>query len=383
MGLLRIDVPWRSGAWVLCSALGLCACGGGSDAQVGTPGGGGSTGGNTGGAATGGAATGGGSAVPDGSAAGTGGNGGTAGMGGAAGGGATGGGAGSGGGATADASGRGGSSPGTEGGASCPSLTSLTLAVHQVLQVTWPNTLGTNGGTGVAHIWNRTKLAVNGTSVSGDETTGCGTALPALTLGGVGAIFTGQGMVQVDVPDAVWDQPTMPKFHTQGTLAGFNIGSVVHIDPTVALVGLTMPDPMAAWPASYTGITAKVDADGDGKDGFTAVPRMGTGFVNPPIGIGQQDTADKLYLVSRNVIGLDGTVTACETISGTAHVTFFDNHVVGCHTTGGTDCTTTANGQTSFVDSNRTIYTVTSATFTAKRVPDTATCADVRAALPL
>ena len=39
--------------------------------------------------------------------------------------------------------------------------------------------------------------------------------------------------------------------------------------------------------------------------------------------------------------------------------------------------------QISFVDTNRTIYTVASATAQTKVVADTASCADVRAALPM
>jgi len=40
------------------------------------------------------------------------------------------------------------------------------------------------------------------------------------------------------------------------------------------------------------------------------------------------------------------------------------------------------NSQTGFVDKSRTIYKPGAATFTAKKVADNATCADVRAALP-
>ena len=58
----------------------------------------------------------------------------------------------------------------------------------------------------------------------------------------------------------------------------------------------------------------------------------------------------------------------------------FDNHVVGCLVEGGGPCTAT---QTEFVDANRVIYTVESATYEMTAVPSGATCADVRAALPL
>jgi hypothetical protein len=287
--------------------------------------------------------------------------------------------------------GSGGSVTNPDGGGtgSCPTLTSLTLAVHEVLQVTWPQTQAANSGMGTAHIWNRTRFTVNGNNVTSDDTIGCGASLPGFSLMAIAGIVTGVNMVEVDIPNTVWDQPSMPKFHTEGTLQGFNVGSHVQTSPTIALVGATMANPTGPWPASYLDPSiVKVDADGDGKPGFTAVPRMGGGFGAPPTGIFQPG-ADHLYLVSRNIIALDGTITACDTISGTANVTAFDNHVVGCRTTasGNPDCTVGTNGQadnsqTGFLDMGRTLYTVTSSTFTAKKVPDTATCADVRAAVP-
>ena len=74
------------------------------------------------------------------------------------------------------------------------------------------------------------------------------------------------------------------------------------------------------------------------------------------------------------------TRSACDTASGTATFTHFDNHVVGCHVSGGQNCGAT---DTALVDLNRTAYQVTSATIQSKIVADAATCADVRAALPM
>ena len=47
---------------------------------------------------------------------------------------------------------------------------------------------------------------------------------------------------------------------------------------------------------------------------------------------------------------------------------------------GGAACTA---AQTDFVDQSRTDYKVMSGTFTSKQLADSATCADVRAALPM
>jgi hypothetical protein len=365
------------GALVVGAALALSACSSPSNSE--TPGGGGS-GGSPATAGTGGGGAGGGStAAPMGGAPGTGGSGG-----GSAGGGGTGGAPGST--QRPDAGGRGpdtGGSPGDAGAApgACPAQTSLTLAVHIVMNATWPSSLSNAGGTDKIHVWNLTKVGVNGNELSGNETRSCGTVLPPFSLSGAARLVTGGEKVHVEIPFSVWEAPTIPRLSTRGRLGGFNPGSALTIDGTVALIGLTMADPMAPWPEAYTGIQA-VDADGDGKPGFTAVPKAGGGFVQPPTGIDllrRPPPADQVYIASRTIIGLDGMLTSCTEASGTARVPFFDSHVVGCHVKDGGECNAE---QTDFVDQSRTVYRVTGATFTAKQMPENATCADVRAALP-
>jgi hypothetical protein len=82
----------------------------------------------------------------------------------------------------------------------------------------------------------------------------------------------------------------------------------------------------------------------------------------------------------RNTMLIMSTRSACDTASGTAMFSHFDNHVVGCHVSGGQNCGAT---DTALVDLNRTAYQVTSATIQSKIVADTATCAEVRATLPI
>lgn len=286
------------------------------------------------------------------------------------------------GGAPAGSGGAGGTGTGI-GGASgeCSARTAFTLAVHITLDVTWPATSATSAGTGKVHIWNRSKFTANGTALAG-ETSSCGTVLPEFGLNFAGQLVTGGSKVSVEVPHSVWDAPSIPKFPNSGNISGWTPGSMIKIMPTIALVGLTMPDSMAAWPMSYTGIMP-VDADGDGAVGFTAVPKQGNGYVAPPTGLGlfgSAPSADKVYLASRTVVGLNGKLDSCTTQSGTAEVTFFDSHVVGCHVKGAAECTA---AQTDFVDQSRTNYKVQSGTFLSKQIADGSSCADVRAALPM
>ena len=205
--------------------------------------------------------------------------------------------------------------------------------------------------------------------------------MPDFALNFAGQTVTGGKKVLVEIPHDVWEAPSIPRLHSQGKIGGWNPGSPFSIDNTVALMGLTMPDPAAAWPKSYTAIMT-VDADGDGHPGFTAVPRKGGDYVQPPTGLGflgSAPTADKLYLSSRTVVSLKGTLGSCTDVAGPATITFFDSHVVGCHTNRGAECTA---GQVDFVDQARTMYQITGATFVAKKIPDTASCADARAAVP-
>jgi hypothetical protein len=80
------------------------------------------------------------------------------------------------------------------------------------------------------------------------------------------------------------------------------------------------------------------------------------------------------------MIQLAGTRDSCTSAKGSADVTKVDSHVVGCRIKGGGNCDAT---QTNFIDSNQPKFTVKSATYEMKQVPKDATCADVRAALPM
>jgi len=370
--------------------------GGTGGASGGTGGATGGSGGSTGGATSGtGGATGGAGGTTGGTGGATGGTGGatggtggtTGGTGGATGGaaGATGGAAGSGG-STGGAAGSGGT---TDGGAGtggmdaggCQQYASFTLAVHIVMDVTWAGALATNPGTGKVHIWNRAKMNANGMMLTGSANS-CGTTLPDIVLNAVGAIAAGGEKVSIEIPFASWDAPTIPVFDQKGTFGGWNPGSAVDMEFTTALVGLTMNDPTnAPWPMTYNTIMG-ADAEGDGKLGITGVPKTGNGYVNPPTSLGvfgSAPAADKVYIASRNVLALKGTTTSCTEQSGTVNVKFFDNHVIGCHNTMNAECDA---NQTKFVDDSRTVYVPGAATFVAKKVPDNATCAEVRAALP-
>jgi hypothetical protein len=261
------------------------------------------------------------------------------------------------------------------GGDECAPRDNFTLGVHIVINVTWPDTLATVMGTGQVHIWNRSTYAVDGSEFTG-ETSPCGSVLPPLEL----SVIAGGGKALIEIPDATWDLPSMPNVAGSGEIEGWTIGSKFTTTASTALVGLMMDDPTSAWPGKGTMITT-VDHDDDTKPGIGGVPKSDGDFVRPPTSIlGQAGAiADQVYLVTRTAVALDGAMTSCTEQAGTVEVPFFDNHVVGCHVYNGDECDAT---QADFIDTNRTIFEVVSATYTARFMDDTATCADVRAALP-
>jgi hypothetical protein len=257
----------------------------------------------------------------------------------------------------------------------CQPRTTYAEASHLIVNVTWDPGLAAMGGTGQVHIWGKIVFTVSGNSLSG-TLQACGIALPPATLNAL----AGGGMLQIQVPDAAWDAPSMPRFQVDGTMSGWGVGSTLNYS-YAALVGFTMDNPTtAAWPSSYTGITMTNDAEGDMNPGLTSIPRSDGTFKLPPTSIAQTSRADELYIVTRQVTSATLTRPSCDQASGTAMLAHFDNHVVGCHIMGGSDCMPT---EVSFIDTNRTLYEITSATAETKTVAETATCADVRAALPM
>jgi hypothetical protein len=268
---------------------------------------------------------------------------------------------------TGGLSGAGGSGQPSTG---CQPRTNVTLGVNMTIPVSWPATLGTTAGTGDFHLVNVYRLTANGNELTGTVSP-CGSELPPLTFSGL----IGGGNSLIEIPPSVWETPGFPSFNSEASITGWETGNTLEVPSVgVALVGLTMSDATAAWPQSYTGIDA-VDPDADGNAGITAIPATGQGFTSPPVSIIGPRT-DQVHIVSRTGVELSGVFTSCTEMEGEATLSFFDNHVVGCRTVDGDICNAT---QTDFVDVNRTIYTAEAGTFTARILPEGATCSDARA----
>jgi hypothetical protein len=292
-------------------------------------------------------------------------------------------------GASGSSGGSSGSGGPGDGGGSCPAQTSLTRAVKISLPVTWPAQGQTTlSGSDAAYVW----LLEAYPTVSGNALTGsfqtCKLQLPDVTLGALVGLVLGGTKVQIQIPPAAW--ASVPATPVAATQTGWNPPSPFNTNAPIDLVGLKLPsgtDPALAWPGAPSGFpsgTTYPDDDGDHNPGVTGTPLTGNGYVLPPTDGLAQHTADKVYIVSRNQFGLNGawTGSGCTDQSGTATAMLFDNHVVGCHVSGGSDCTTGSGSQADFLDTNRTVYTAQTGSFAAKILASTAQCADAISALP-
>ena len=299
----------------------------------------------------------------------------------------------------------------------CAAVAQSWIATMVTVPVSWPAAVTsgitvTNAGTGnvvLVTLSNEMSGATAGSFTGAART--CATAVPAVQFSATGASLGGipsgdTGFLSVSLPDSLWDKigRTSP---LDGSSTGLNPGATVTTDPSVALFGLASTSSFAnastAWPAACTtnctpagpfktsdldtgadGGANDGDDDGDGNPGVTAIPvKMLSGkddYVLPPVSVGGP-TANQVFIVTRTALAVATTRLDCYTASGTATVTAFDDHVVGCHLSAGGNCNST---QTSFLDSNRVVYTLTGgATVKTKVIMGNASpsCADARAAV--
>jgi hypothetical protein len=193
------------------------------------------------------------------------------------------------------------------------------------------------------------------------------------------------------IPDAIYELASIPRsvstlMLSKPPVAGDPYASGIE----ATLVGLELPSPTGAWPASYDdpAITWR-DHDSDGNPGITALaPTSGRstscnldygGLPIPASGA----IAERLYVGSRLLASLDGTIVDCDTIRGNASgpasggMPQLQGHVAGCVKTDGSACTTAE--IKSIDDGLAGAQRVVGARFTMVRVPDSTSCAGVRA----
>ena len=237
------------------------------------------------------------------------------------------------------------------------------------------------GGSDTVYSYGIRKQTHSGTTVTTDVTSCQGTSPDICS-----PLFE-EAYAQV-LPDSIWDRPTMPVTHVSMTVpAALQAGSPFVSPSEATLLGVTMADPFAAWPVSYTDpLLMWVDHDGDGKPGVTSIMLLGT--QSPACGFAYADLpipsnglrAHEVFTGSRTIAGLDGALVSCDVIQGelngpNAGMPLLQGHVGGCTRPDG-PCTA---AEVTSLDSGAsgTAQRILGARFTMVRVADNITCAQM------
>jgi hypothetical protein len=246
------------------------------------------------------------------------------------------------------------------------------------LQVTWPSSLTLAAGSGTLGFWVIVKGTQSGNTIPVTMVP-CEITIPDFQSSAAG----GNEPYGLTFPNSLFDHTPssyLPTTSATVALGGTSPGSTYSVPAVAFLVGLSMTNPTTdAWPSTPEMVT-QVDMDEDTKPGVTAPYKSGAPYDFVPVNLSKSARSDEAYLASRLAASFSGTISAgCTSISGTATVTHFDTHIVGCELSGGAgDC---AQADSDFTDSNKPAYAAGSATLSLVKIPDAGTCADVRAAL--
>jgi len=235
-------------------------------------------------------------------------------------------------------------------------------------------------GNGTFSFWAKLDLTRSGNSLSGTVTP-CGDVAPDFSAN---IPFMGTEKYGVIFPNTLFDRtPELPSTSVTATMTSQSPGATLSFNRAAWLVGASMSDPVnGAWP-SRTALT-QVDADADGKIAVTGDYKTSSGYTAVPC----DDTlpiprAARAYVATRVLFTLNGTLSSCTQSSGTATVPDVDAHTLGCRRSGSTsDCT---NAQGAYLDDAAPNWQVRSdvpPSYGLVRLGSSATCANVRAALP-
>ena len=189
-------------------------------------------------------------------------------------------------------------------------------------------------GDGQLHVWGKVVYTANGNTLSG-MLQACGIALPPTTLTALG----GGGMIQIDVPNDKWEAPSMPRFQVDGTQTALERRRHAELQ----LRGAGRVHDGRRRHRRLAGLLHRHHDDERRRGGHARGAHGGPaerryGYTLPPTSIAQSARADQLYIVMRQVTSATLTRTACDQASGSATFMHLNNHVVGCHVMGGSDC---------------------------------------------
>ncbi|MEY4515619.1 MAG: hypothetical protein RLZZ450_7741 [Pseudomonadota bacterium] len=251
-----------------------------------------------------------------------------------------------------------------------------TWAVLVDFQVTWDAQSVVAAGSGRLRYWQRLELEHGRGGVSGTATS-CGTALPnSKTALGGGETF---GSVH---PASLFDvEPSsFAPVAVAMALSGEVPGSSFMLPAFAMTRGIVLSNPLTdLWPTSAYGVIASLDEDKDGQVGITVPFKNGEGVVYPALDLLRATRADQSYSADRFIYGATGSLRSCLRAEGTADVSTFDARILACRVSGLGPCSLR---QRDLLDSNVPVYVPSNGRFSMVRLPPSASCVAVRAALP-
>jgi hypothetical protein len=249
-----------------------------------------------------------------------------------------------------------------------------TYALKLTVETSWPLSAFVAPGSGTFEYWALLNLTQQpGAALEGTVSV-CGITVPDFLM------IARTERYGTYFGPRVFDAP-LPTVNVRATLGGLGPGTWLTTARSALLLGIALPDPFdSPWP-SLTDANAP-DHDLDGHPGVTVNYRSGLGYTLPPVnalGIGR---AIEGYLGTRILFSLNGSLTSCNTSSGSASVEDIETRMVGCRLLGDLPC---AARHTEHIDRYTPDYRVQAATYNMVRIGGLGhgfTCAQVRAAVP-
>jgi hypothetical protein len=265
---------------------------------------------------------------------------------------------------------------GTDG--ECQPLCDLTgtFALKVSLPASWSTSSAIEGGTDSFLFWMRVSAVPRGGDVS-LTLQPCGRSVPDFRSSEVDEIFC------YGYPDSLFDRvpSILPSTAATISLATTAAGSTLSLPPSAVLMGARLDDPVDdVWPALAAALSS-VDMDRDGKPGVVAVYRGDGPCSHPRTAFSfSANRADQAYVGSRLVFSLSGRLAGCTRSTGSAEVSALDTRIFGCRLAdSGRDC---KSSEADFLDRNVPRYTLGPATYVLEKVADSASCPQIRSALP-
>lgn len=254
--------------------------------------------------------------------------------------------------------------------------------------VTWPATpFVLQAGQGELLQWTLSSRTQNSPTSFHDDSVPCSIFLPDLT----GDVLAAYERFGIRFPDSLFDQGGIPTAPFAANVTVTPSGITFDTSPIATLIGHAMANPVTTpWPE--TGQLSPEDQDFDGNPGVTVVAATGPGYNFPPVSIfppaGGSDLprTNFLHIVTRTVATIHGSPVSCDELRGHVEIQqidgkpAIDSRVIGCSKLDGSPCTA---DEAAFVDTNRPqFYPSAPGEIVSVRLPDDASCADVRARFP-